>query len=136
MLRRAIWFALSPFLLAEAVCKGDCPSVLNSGPDLAAALRAVAVCESRSGHLDRATASFRRLAELEPNAWQAWNNLGANYLEVKKPNEATEALRKSARLNPRAVSALFNLATALSQLEKHSEAFQAIDHAQRAAGDD
>jgi tetratricopeptide (TPR) repeat protein len=73
---------------------------------------------------------------LEPNAWQAWNNLGANYLEVKKPNEATEALRKSARLNPRAVSALFNLATALSQLEKHSEAFQAIDHAQRAAGDD
>jgi tetratricopeptide (TPR) repeat protein len=123
-----------------AVQRGDCSSAvpelqsaLDQNPNLIAALNAIAVCESKAGHHDRAAAEFARITRLQPEAWQAWSNLGASYLSADEPARAVEALRKATRLAPDAPNAWFQLGLAFTQLKQNEDAFSAFDSAQKLA---
>jgi tetratricopeptide (TPR) repeat protein len=124
----------------EAAKRGECAAALAALraraalPDApGAVLNAVAVCESQTGHPERATDLFLRLARLAPKEWQAWNNLGANYLALGRAAEAEAAFRRAVRLAPASAQAQANLGRALIQLGRPREAFVAFDRAQQAA---
>lgn len=126
-----------------AVQRGDCASgvpdlqsALDRNPNIVPALNAIAVCESKMGHHDRATAAFIRITRLQPGAWQAWSNLGASYLSVHQPAKALESLRKAIWLAPDAPSARFQLGLVLRELKQKEEAFLAFDAAQKLAPHD
>ncbi|MEO8128032.1 MAG: tetratricopeptide repeat protein, partial [Bryobacteraceae bacterium] len=121
-----------------AVQRGDCAAgvpdlqaALVQNPNVVPALNGIAVCESKSGRHDQAAAQFARITRLQPDAWQAWSNLGASYLSAGQPEKAVEAIRKATRLAPEAPNAWFQLGLAYSQLKKNREAFSAFDSAQK-----
>jgi Flp pilus assembly protein TadD len=118
---------------------GNCQAALSAlgvaltrTPDNVPALTASGLCESMLGRPERATANFERVVQLRPQAWQAWNNLGANYLALDRTADAERAFRKAVALNPNAGSAWFNLASILLRTGDRSEAFRALDRAQQA----
>lgn len=124
----------------EAAQRGDCAAALAALRARAAVphapapvLNAVAVCESQTGHPERATDLFLRLARLAPNQWQAWNNLGANYLALGRFEEAQTAFRRAVKMAPSSAPAQANLGRSLLHLGRPREAFVAFDHAQKAA---
>ncbi len=121
-----------------AVQRGECSAgvadlqaALNQNPNIVPALNAMAVCDSKAGHHDQAAAQFLRITRLQPDAWQAWSNLGASYLSANQPEKAVEALRKATRLAPEAPNAWFQLGLAYEQLKKSTDAFSAFDTAQK-----
>jgi|ERR1017187_581202 Tfp pilus assembly protein PilF len=114
-------------LAAEA----DLRKAVSQDPRLVAAHTAIGVCESRSGHPERATTAFEAVARLQPQAWQSWNNLGANYVALGRSDAATGVFRKAIAINPNAVSAWFNLGSSLLHSGEKLEAFRALDHAQQ-----
>ena len=127
----------------EEARKGDCQAAevdlrkaLLQDPNAAAAHTAIGVCEVSSGHPERATGSFEAVARLQPQAWQAWNNLGANYLELSRSGAATKAFRKAIALNPNAGSVWFNLGSSLLQSGEKLESFRALDRAQQLSPND
>lgn len=145
---------LAIMLFVAAMARADSPSALTRGLDEArngdcqaaevdlrraisqaprdvVARTAIGVCESKSGHPERATTSFEEVARLQPQAWQAWNNLGANYLALNRLDAATEAFRKAISIKPNSVSAWFNLGSSQLQSGNKLEAFRALDHAQQ-----
>jgi len=133
----------SALMALQAAGKGDCNAASRIfGPIVAgnsnrvAALNALAECESRTGHPERATASFLRVTRILPNTWEAWNNLGGNYLALKKPEQAVDVLEKAVKLKPLAISPLINLAGAYEQIGKSKESYQALDRAHRIRPDD
>jgi len=124
----------------EAAQRGECASALAmlraraAAPDApGAVLNAVAVCESQMGRPAQATAWFLRLARLAPTQWQAWNNLGANYLALDRLADAEAAFRRAVRLAPQSAPAQANLGQTLLRAGRPREAFAALDQAQRAA---
>jgi tetratricopeptide (TPR) repeat protein len=114
-----------------AVALKDLRPLLLKGHSSIEVLNVVAVCETRDSHPEQARPLFERIAKLQPGVWQAWNNLGGNYLALDHPALAVPAFRQAIKLNPEAVSAWFNLGLSLSKLGKSSEAFGAFDRAQR-----
>jgi len=126
-----------------AARRGDCAAAIpdlqaavNENERLVPALNALSVCEAAMGNPDRASAGFERITKLEPNAWQAWNNLGASYLSSNRPERALEALRKAVKLAPGAANAWFHLGSAFNGLGRTIDAFAALDHAQRMSSAD
>jgi tetratricopeptide (TPR) repeat protein len=124
----------------DAVNRGDCSSgipdlqaALDQNPNIIAALNAIAVCESKAGRHDRAAAEFARITVLQPDAWQAWSNLGNSYLDANQPAQAVEALRRATRLAPSAPNAWFGLGLAFKKLKQDQDAFSAFDSAQKLA---
>lgn len=124
----------------EAVQRGDCSAALpdltaalEQNPNVVPALTGVAVCESKAGHHERAAVRFKQITRLQPNAWQAWSNLGASYLSAQQPAQAVEALRKSTLLAPGVPNPWFQLGLAYAQLKRNEEAFSALDAAQKLA---
>jgi tetratricopeptide (TPR) repeat protein len=122
----------------EEARNGNCPAAeidlkkaVSENPNEPLALTALAVCESESGHPEQATASFEQVTKLQPAAWQAWNNLGANYLALNRQEAAAQAFRKAISVEPNSVSAWFNLGSCLLQSGNKLEAFRALDHAQQ-----
>ncbi len=119
----------------EEARNGNCPAadidLKKALTDNPLALTALAVCESESGHPGEATASFEQVTRLQPAAWQAWNNLGANYLALNRPEQAAQAFRKAISVEPNSVSAWFNLGSCLLQSGNKVEAFRALDRAQQ-----
>jgi tetratricopeptide (TPR) repeat protein len=113
----------------------DLQAAVNENERLVPALNALAVCEAAMGDSDRASAGFERITKLEPNAWQAWNNL-ASYLSSNRPERALEALRKAVKLSPGAANAWFHLGSAFNALGRTVDAFGALDHAQRMSSSD
>ena len=114
----------------------DLQAAVNENERLVPALNALSVCEAAMGNPDRASAGFERITKLEPNAWQAWNNLGASYLSGNRPERALEALRKAVKLAPGAANAWFHLGSAFNALGRTVDAFGALDHAQRISSAD
>ena len=110
---------------------GDCESSLRElaaavagNHEIAQAHLAIAICETRLGRPDRATASFEQVAKLRPQDWQAWNNLGANLIETGKPDKALPAFQQAARLNAGDELVWFNVGSTLLSLRKNEEAFR------------
>lgn len=122
---------------------GDCESSLRElaaavagNHEIAQAHLAIAICETRLGRPDRATASFEQVAKLRPQDWQAWNNLGANLIETGKPEKALPAFQQAARLNAGDELVWFNVGSTLLSLRKNEESFQALSQARKIAQQD
>ncbi len=127
----------------EEARRGDCHAAevdlrkaLLQDPAAVALHTAIGVCEVSAGHPERATSSFEAVARLQPQAWQAWNNLGANYLELNRSGAATKAFQKAIEINPDAGSVWFNLGSSLLQSGDKLEAFRALDRAQQISPND
>ena len=74
----------------------------------------IALVYFQQGHYEKALASFKKGTESEA---VAYNNMGYEYLMVKKYTEAIEALQKAIDLNPKFYpSAQKNLAQAQREL--------------------
>src|SRR6202000_592531 len=93
----------------EEARSGNCPAAevdlkkaVSENPKHPLALTALAVGERESGHPEQATASFEQVTKLQPAAWQAWNNLGANYLALNRLEAAAQAFPRgySVERNP------------------------------------
>jgi Flp pilus assembly protein TadD len=117
---------------------GDCPTTLSAlGPILrdtkapAAAAHAAAVCSSQIGDHKRANTLFRRVVKLQPRAWQAWNNLGVNELEMGAIPEAIVAFHKAIELAPSEPGPALNLAKLLQKKGELRAAYRVLDDAQR-----
>lgn len=122
---------------------GDCIHALSlltpaasGGASSPETLNAIAVCESRLGHPREATGYFEQITELEPGAWQVWNNLGGNYLALGRTAEALVDFRKAIGLDPSIPSVWFNQASALLKLGRKADAWESLDHARRMAPND
>ncbi len=66
----------------------------------------------RSGDLQRAEASFRKVAEIDPRSAGAYANLGVIYMRRKRWNEALQMLRKADRLAPQVAGIRLNIGLA------------------------
>lgn len=110
--------------------------MLAKGMPSLEAFNVVAVCESQLDHPREASGFFERIVKLEPNAWQAWNNLGGNYLALDRPSEAASAFHKAIQLNPKIASIWFNQASALLKLGKQEDAFRSLNRAEQLAPSD
>jgi tetratricopeptide (TPR) repeat protein len=69
-----------------------------------------------------AIASFRKATELDPNHAEAWNSLGAEYVEAKNYREAVPALEKAVALSPRSARAQLNLGSAYRGAGEYAKA--------------
>jgi tetratricopeptide (TPR) repeat protein len=123
--------------------RGDCATALadlkplvTNGLSSPQALNVIAVCESRTGNPEGARDYFERIVKMEPDVWQAWNNLGGNDLTLNRPSEAASAFHRAIQLNPANASVWFNQASALLKLGRPEEAFESLDHAERLAPED
>lgn len=153
---QCVWVSCAPLLVAATLGAqtfqgrlrqglaagrhGDCTAALanltplvDKGLSSPEAFNVIAVCDSRLGHPREATTYFERIVRLEPEAWQAWNNLGGNYLALDHPSEAASAFHKSIQLDSGVASVWFNQASAFLKLGKQTDAFQSLDHAERLA---
>ena len=108
----------------QAAEHGDCAaavpalkSALAQKPDAVPAWKALAVCETRTGQMQDAAKAFRRITELEPASWQAWNNLGVALAGLDRRCEAFRAIDQAERLsaaNPQIRAAWMSAAGALA----------------------
>jgi cytochrome c-type biogenesis protein CcmH/NrfG len=117
---------------AAADCTGQRKAVAASPQNFELHL-AVAACETRLGHPQLATESYRQAARLRPSEPGIWNDLGANLIAIGRDEEAVSALRKATALNPKGESAWFNLGGTLLKLGRPGEAFTALDNAAKLA---
>ena len=111
--------------------RADVRTLAVPGPRLEASLQTLGLCEARLGDLSGAASTFERLVDLDPNLWQAWNNLGDSYLALGRPSEALHAFRHAAELKPANPSVLFGLGKALTILSMYSQAYRVVDRAYR-----
>ncbi len=111
--------------------RADVPTLAVPGPRLEASLQTLGLCEAQLGDLREAASTFGRLVDLDPNSWQAWNNLGGSYLALGRPTEALHAFRHAAELRPASPSVLFGLGKALTILSMYSEAYRVVNRAYR-----
>lgn len=75
-----------------------------------------ALTSMKAGDMDRASASFKKLTQSQPNFIGAWINLASSYYNSKKFVEANSALTKAKSLNPN-LAEVYNLA-GLLDIEK------------------
>jgi tetratricopeptide (TPR) repeat protein len=71
---------------------------------------------------DEAVAKYREAVALDPQYYQAWNNLALELDAAGKADEAEQVLRGLTQSNPEHVLAFTNLATLLSGQKRYAEA--------------
>ena len=81
----------------------------------------------RSGKLVEATKLLERVVAQQPDAYQAFSDLGAVYQESGILDRAIDAYRRSIELNPDLAVVHFNLGTALKQLGSNAEAIAYVE---------
>ncbi len=64
---------------------------------------------------------FQRAAQLDPNSFDAWANLGYTLEELKRPAEALPANERATTLGPNNVFAWYNKGVALGDLKRYEE---------------
>lgn len=74
------------------------------------------------GQYARSGERYRQVAELDPNFWEAWNNLGTVLSYDDQNEEAVQAYRRALRLNPQYADAHYNMADTLEDLGRADEA--------------
>ena len=80
------------------------------------------ILQLRRGRPSEAVASFRRVAESEPDRVEAWTRLGTGQLEDGNPTEAVKALRNATRLSPTDAAVHADLGEALARDRQYPEA--------------
>ncbi|HLS53835.1 MAG TPA: tetratricopeptide repeat protein, partial [Tissierellaceae bacterium] len=76
----------------------------------------------RLGQRDKAINLYKRVIELNPNDFYAYNNLGSLYEELGKYEVAKKYLKGSLDLNPNFYKALFNMGVVKSRLKDNERA--------------
>jgi len=75
---------------------------------------------------DKAVAAAQKMIELDPGNYEAYYNLGAMYVKMKKFTEAAATFQNSIELRPDFDIAYANLGYSYSQLKKYSDAISAF----------
>ncbi len=96
-------------------------SLLTGGPSAETCFNLANVLYSL-GQYARSGERYRQVVELDPDFWEAWNNLGT-VLSYEGDNEAAvAAYDRALALNPRYADAHYNLADTLEDLDRLAEA--------------
>ena len=74
------------------------------------------------GQYARSGERYRQVVELDPDFWEAWNNLGTVLSYDDDNEEAVAAYFRALRLNPRYADAHYNVADTLEDLGRIEEA--------------
>jgi tetratricopeptide (TPR) repeat protein len=74
------------------------------------------------GTLEQAAERFPQAVEIAPIFTEAWNNLGACFEGLEKPESACDCYRRALRIDPDDPRALWNLADTLDKMKKYAEA--------------
>ena len=78
-------------------------------PDKAMDEYKLSLKESTAGNYPRALEHLEKATKLAPDFYEAQNNLGAQYLRLKRHTEAETAFEKARKLSPTAAEPLLNL---------------------------
>jgi tetratricopeptide (TPR) repeat protein len=76
----------------------------------------------RRGKKEEAKRKFTQALELEPQAKEAWNNLGTIFSEAKEEDRATDCLKKALEIDPLYILPRCNLAQSLISQHRLEEA--------------
>jgi tetratricopeptide (TPR) repeat protein len=106
-----------------------CQQIINSKPDLFAALHLLAVVQSRLGKKDTALASYDRALMLRPDSVEALSNRGNTLKQLKRFEEALASYDRALMLRPDFAEALYNRGNALRELNWFEEALASYDRA-------
>lgn len=87
------------------------------------------VRQQADGDLAGARCSFERALACQPDAAEAWSNLGLLHEAQGDPHDAERCYRQALALNPHLYAALMNLATLLAQRHDADEAEQRYQQA-------
>ncbi len=110
---------------AEQICQ----QIVDTKPDLFAALHLLAVVQSRLGKKNIALASYDRALQVRPNSAEALSNRGTALKELKRFEEALASYDRALTLRPDFAEALFNRGNILHELERFDEALASYDRA-------
>ena len=93
----------------------------------------LAFAYDRLGSADEAIAEYRRVTEIKPNSYFAYNNLGVLFDKQGRYDEAIAAFDRAIRIDPNNVGAKNNLATARKNRAAIQERQAQIQKAENAA---
>ena len=113
------------FVEAEQICQ----QIVDTKPDLFAALHLLAVVQSRLGKKNSALASYDRALQVRPNSAEALSNRGTTLKELKRFEEALASYDRALTLRPDFAEALFNRGNILHELKRFDEALASYDRA-------
>ena len=82
----------------------------------------LAIEAQQKGDFQRAMELYSAIVRANPNAFNAWNNLGAIFLDQKKTHSALICFKKAYEKNPESIMHGTNVANALIALGRGSEA--------------
>jgi tetratricopeptide (TPR) repeat protein len=80
---------------------------------------------------DEALAHTRECIRLDPNRWEAYNNLAVLLINRRSYSEAESALRTALRINPQFPPARSNMGMLLCKLQRYDEGFRYNEEAVR-----
>ena len=75
-----------------------------------------------TGDLEEALGCFRKVAEMDPQHFDAWHSMGMVYMKLGRHKEAVEAGRKACELRPNDQLAHVSLSMALQKDNQIAEA--------------
>ena len=91
---------------------------------------------SANGAFSDAVAPLQQAVKLDPESFDAWNDLGSSLFWLKRYREALPPLRKAASLNPQFFSTLTLLASTLHALGEDAAALPVLERAHNLNPDD
>jgi len=91
---------------------------------------------SQHGAFSDAIEPLQQAVKLEPESFDAWNNLGLTLFRLMRYREALEPLRKASSLNPQFFGTLKLLATTLHMLGDDAAALPVLEKAHNLNPDD
>jgi tetratricopeptide (TPR) repeat protein len=106
--------------LKEAISYGNL--LIEDYPKDAIVLTILGAANNDLGNLEKAAEKFTKICVLQPNNFEAHNNLGKVLVESEKYLDAVPYLKKAIEINPKSAQAHENLASALKNLGKIHEA--------------
>lgn len=72
---------------------------------------------------------YKNVLEIEPNNFNALNNMAVSHINLNEYTEAIDALNKAIKINPNYLQAIANRAKAYNSLDKFEEALSDLDSA-------
>lgn len=83
------------------------------------------------GAFEQALGPLQRAAQLDPNSYEAWHNLGLTYFRLQRYKEARSPLEKAVALHPESYGSIVILGATLYMLGDDAAALPVLEHALR-----
>jgi len=83
------------------------------------------------GAFEQALDPLQRAAQLDPNSYEAWHNLGLTYFRLQKYKEARAPLEQAVALQPESYGSIVILGATLYMLGDDAAALPVLEHAHR-----